>query len=118
MMRQAGIGDVDAFIAYQKGMEAFKEAHSIENPLKHLPVANQWFDRTLELVPDNVDALFLRTDMYGHILFNHATATGDFTPATLTEARDEIRTSLGQAMRAAPERGHARHSRGRAAHLR
>jgi len=99
-MREAGIGDVEAFIAYQKGMEAFGRAHGTADPGAVLPEANRWFDAALAIVPDIETALYLRTDLYGHVLYNHATGASAATPAALETAVAEIRSSLQQAMRA------------------
>jgi adenylate cyclase len=100
-MREAGIGDVEAFIAYQKGMDAFGRAHGTSDPLALLPEANRWFDAALAIVPDIPAALYLRTDFYGHVLYNHATGASAATESELATALAEIRKSLQQAMRAA-----------------
>jgi len=101
LMREAGVGDVEAFIAYQKGMEAFGRAHGSTDPLAMLPEANRWFDAALAIVPDIETALYLRTDLYGHLLYNNATGTSAATPEELDTALEEIRSSLQEAMRAA-----------------
>jgi len=100
-MREAGIGDVEAFIAYQKGMDAFGRAHGASEPVTLLPEANRWFDTALAIVPDIEAALYLRTDLYGHVLYDHATGASIATPEDLATALVEIRDSLQQAMRAA-----------------
>ena len=100
-MRDARIEDVEAFIAYQKGMEAFGKAHATSNPGAHLAEANLWFDRALEIVPDLTNALYLRTDMYGHILYNHASGSDMRSDAELHEAQLETRTSLNKAWQSA-----------------
>ncbi len=102
-MRRAGIGDVDAFIAYQKGMDFYARAHEVKDAAK-LPVlieANRWFDSALERVRDIVNALYLRTDLYGHKLFDHATNQQVYDEAELQQAQAEIRASLSRAIRAA-----------------
>jgi len=100
-MRKAGIGNVEAFIAYQKGMEAFATAHSSSEPGSLLPEANRWFDAALEIVPDIHDALYLRTDLFGHVLYNHATGIVPASPEELEVALREIRDGLQRAIRAA-----------------
>ena len=101
MMRQAGIGDVDAFIAYQKGMEAFIRAHSVSEPMDHLPEANRWFDQALAVVPDIVDAAYLRTDLWGHLLIDYAGGMRGYSDAQARHAVEETRAGLSHAMRAA-----------------
>jgi TolB-like protein len=72
-MRGAGIGDVDAFIAYQKGAEAFAAAHSdIANVSDALATANTWFDQVLAIAPQLTEVHLKRADLRGHLLFEIA----------------------------------------------
>lgn len=66
-----------------------------------LPEANRWFDAALAIVPDIQTALYLRTDLYGHVLFDHAIGASAATPEELATALEEIRSSLQRAMRVA-----------------
>ena len=72
-MRNAGIRDVEAFIAYQKGLEAFAAAHDqaphISEPLA---IANAYFDRALEVAPNLTVARLMKTDRASHIVFEIA----------------------------------------------
>ncbi len=68
-MRNAGIGDVEAFIAYQKGVEAFIQAHNvIEDGSRNLAVAVEYFDQALEASPDLVAARIMKADQRGHLI--------------------------------------------------
>ncbi len=98
-MKQAGIRNVEAFIAYQKGMEAVLQAHSTNDPIDLLPVANRYFDQALAIVPSITNAHLERTDLFGHILYNNASGAGSFTPAELDTALAEILAGLSQAAR-------------------
>jgi TolB-like protein len=100
-MRDARINDIDAFIAYQKAMEAFGQAHATDNPGAHLSDANQWFDRALEIVPELSNALYLRTDLFGHVLLDHAIGGTTYSEAILKNAVNEIQVSLGMAVQSA-----------------
>ncbi|NNK32000.1 MAG: hypothetical protein HKP02_02675 [Xanthomonadales bacterium] len=100
-MREAGIGDVEAFIAFQKGLEAFARAHRTSDPGEVLPEANRWFDAALAIVPDIQTALYLRTDLPGHLLYGHASGSTVEEPETLDAALAEIRNGLQAALRAA-----------------
>lgn len=70
-MRAEGIKNVDAFIAYQKGLQLYADAH---NPAKSqsvivgLRLANQEFDRAVSLEPGFSQAYFAAADLYDHIL--------------------------------------------------
>jgi TolB-like protein len=96
-MKSAGIGNVEAFIAYQKGIELMAKAHSMSDPIELLPEANRYFDQALALVPDITDALVERTDLYGHIIFNNAKGSEDFSPAEVESALNELLSGLSQA---------------------
>ena len=69
-MRKAGVGNVDAFIAYQKGLKLYDDAHA--NPKIDLVVglrqANAEFDKATSLEPDFFEAHFAKADLYEHIL--------------------------------------------------
>ena len=72
-MRNAGIGDVDAFISYQKGSEAFAAAHSdLEHVSGALADANRYFDQVLEVAPRLTGVRLKRADLAGHVLFEYA----------------------------------------------
>ena len=72
-MRSAGIGEVEAFIAQQKGNEAFDRAHSdAESVSVALTAANQYFDQVLQVAPHLTEARIKRADLPGHVLFEIA----------------------------------------------
>ncbi len=106
MMRLAGIGNVEAFIAYQKGIEARIEAHSTSDPGEGLPLANQWFDKALAIVPGISNAYFESTDMYGHIIYNNAIGRSPASEAELESALAAILNGLKQAARYTQSEGY------------
>ena len=69
-MRDAGVKNVDAFIAYQKGWKLYIDAH--RNPdldlVDTLRLANVEFAKAIALEPDFSFAYFAETDLYEHIL--------------------------------------------------
>jgi TolB-like protein len=105
LMNRAGIGDVEAFIAFQKGMDAFASAHQSSDILEALPEANMWFDRALAIVPDIPVALYLRTDLFGHVIHGHASGASESAPGDLNMARSEILGSLDKAIQASQSPG-------------
>jgi len=98
-MREARIESVEAFIAYQKGIEMTARAHSTSDPLILLPEANVYFDQALAIVPSITNAQLERTDLFGHMIYNNGIGLGSFTPAELDAALDEILAGLSQAAR-------------------
>ena len=80
IMRSAGIRDVEAFIAYQKGREAFDTAHgdtSNQVQVELLAIANTYFDRALEATPGLTMARLLKADRAGHIILGIARGDRD-----------------------------------------
>ena len=69
-MRKAGVADVDAFIAYQKGWKLYEDAHGRPGVdlLEGLRAANAEFDRATALEPDFFEAHFAKVDLYEHAL--------------------------------------------------
>jgi TolB-like protein/tetratricopeptide (TPR) repeat protein len=69
-MREAGIRDPGAYIALQKGYEAFDRAHGSADQMGLLLEANEWFDKALKLEPNIADAYLAHADYYTHRLLN------------------------------------------------
>lgn len=67
-MRQAGLRDVEAFIAYQKGNEWFEKAHGDADRNESLREANRYFDEVIARVPDFAPVYREHADLYAHIL--------------------------------------------------
>ncbi len=77
-MRTAGIRDVEAFIAYQKGLEMFATAHEdFENASELLAIANAYFDRALGASPGLTMARVWKADRVTHIVYEIATGLRD-----------------------------------------
>jgi len=69
-MRAAGVKNVDAFIAYQKGWKLYIEAHSKPGVdlIDGLRQANVEFDKAIALDPNFSFAYFAKADLYEHTL--------------------------------------------------
>ncbi len=69
-MREAGVKNVDAFIAYQKGWTLYIDAHRKPDIdlIEGLRLANVEFDKAIALEPDFSFAYFAKTDLFEHIL--------------------------------------------------
>jgi adenylate cyclase len=71
-MRLAGLRDVEAFIAMQKGVELFEDAHNGADIVERLDEANRYFEQVQEKVPEYPLAHQLHSDAYIHRLMNGA----------------------------------------------
>ena len=72
IMQIAGIRDVEAFIAYQKGVEAYNAAHERPDTSELLAIANTHFDRALESAPGLTMARVMKADASAHLLLEIA----------------------------------------------
>jgi TolB-like protein len=75
-MRKAGVGDVDAFIHYQKGWKLYLDAHRNQaiDTLAGLRLANKQFDRAIALEPNYSMAHYAKADLYEHTLIDDTTS--------------------------------------------
>ena len=74
-MRESGLRDVEAFIAFQKGIEGFVNAHGTDDQVAALLEANRFFEQVLERVPGYPPAHVQHADAYVHLFTD--VATGD-----------------------------------------
>ncbi|MBL8273963.1 MAG: hypothetical protein JNJ74_09135, partial [Xanthomonadales bacterium] len=96
-MRQSGVKNVEAFIAFQKGQRLYRDAHDPDrssNLIATLRLANVEFARATALEPDFAAAYYAGTDLYSHIVL-----TTETSAAERTEALDAARRDLALASR-------------------
>jgi TolB-like protein len=103
-MQGVGIRDVEAFIDYQKGMEAFAAAHEqVEGIAEALVAANVYFDRTLAVATNLADVSILKADLAGQVVFEYSVGLRELVdPAAAVEALEAARAESDSASRAAP----------------
>ncbi len=89
-MREIGVKDVEAFIAYQKGVALSEEGHGPGvNMLETLGRSDQEFARAVAIDPQFADAHHARTDLQGHILLADS-PTAEQRDAALAAVRREL----------------------------
>ena len=67
LMQKKGLRDVEAFIAFQKGLEVSEQAHNgSETIATGLVQANPYFEEVLQRVPDFSAAWSMHSDLYMH----------------------------------------------------
>ena len=100
-MREAGVKNVDAFIAYQKGWKLYIDAHSKPDIdlIDGLRLANAEFDKAIALDPGFSFAYFAKTDLYEHIL-----VADDRSQAERIDAQRSALQSLQLAADNSPDR--------------
>ena len=94
-MRDAGVKNAEAFVAFQKGRALYAEAHMTLAPrplLEILVDANREFARATQLEPELAKAYLLAADLYTHQL-----QRSDLPGAARLEAIASIRRQLDQA---------------------
>jgi TolB-like protein/tetratricopeptide (TPR) repeat protein len=65
-MLDSGVRDVEAFIAFQKGVAKFYEAHNRQVSMGLMAEAADWFTQAIQLEPRFASAYFMRSDYYAH----------------------------------------------------
>lgn len=101
-MREAGIRDPGAYIALQKGYEAFDVAHGSPDQIGQLLAANEWFEKALELEPNIADAYLAHADYYTHFLLGSVDDSGIST-AEQDAAYEQLVSDYDHAIRAAED---------------
>jgi TolB-like protein len=76
LMADAGLRDVEAFLAYRRGRELFNLAHSEGPQIETLARANAEFERAIARKPDFAQAYFQHADLYAHIVKDEAPGKG------------------------------------------
>ena len=76
LMSVAGVRDVQAFVAFQQGVQLFDRAHNEGPLLSTLEQANAAFDIAIARHPDFAQAHFYHADLFAHLLIDHAPARG------------------------------------------
>lgn len=69
-MRQAGLRNPEAFVAYQKGREIYEDAHGHLDGINMLVEANTLFEEALRLEPEFARAWEMHSDFYAHKLMD------------------------------------------------
>jgi TolB-like protein/tetratricopeptide (TPR) repeat protein len=67
-MRSAGFRNPEAYVAYQKSVQLYNDAHNNWDIVPHLAEANTWLDRVIDLEPNASRAYLLRVDYNTHRL--------------------------------------------------
>jgi TolB-like protein len=97
-MREAGVQDVEAFVAYQKGMHLYDEAHrDLSKRNAVLELANVEFGRAITRVPGFFGANYFGSDLPAHRLMDAASGVGGRTPEALEADRRALREGLAAA---------------------
>jgi len=87
-MQWVGTRNVEAFIAFQKGIEFYERAHREPNQISLLRQANIHFEQAIEQEPGLIDAYQYHADLFSHILISQAAGQidGEITDTDLDRA--------------------------------
>ena len=100
-MRSVGLQNPEAYIAFQKGVALFLNAHGSQTSGEQMLLANEWFEKTMALSPTFSDSYSYHADYFTHALM------GEFglAESELNAVLESIETDLTKAMQYAPDEG-------------
>ncbi len=100
LMQNAGLRNVEAFTAYQKGLEFYAKAHETGADISLLRRGNEQFKLVSKLVPDFSQAYLQHADLFTHMLLSHASGQldGNITEIDIETAPDALRHDFDQAV--------------------
>ncbi len=96
-MLAAGVRDVEAFIAFQKGRTLFMDAHTNQLDMDIMGEAADWFGEAIRREPGFASAYFLRSDYFAHL-----TTSEDITDTERQAAYSAYMSDLGSASEFTP----------------
>jgi|GEM_PF-5441759 len=97
-MQNAGLHDVEAFIAYQKGVEHYLRAHMPGSQLfSELRAADAYFEKAVSRSPGFANAWALRADFQYHLLLGAYREDDQPTEEEKREALEKVRSYLENA---------------------
>lgn len=99
-MHDAGIRNPNAFVALQKGYEAFDNAHGQPDQADRLQAANKLFEQALAIQPDISDAYISHADYYTHTLLD-SVDDPEITTKQQQTAYEKLLKDFDNAIRAA-----------------
>lgn len=107
LMRKAGLRDVEAFIAFQKGIELFEKAHGDDDIISVLRKANEHFEYVTERVPGYAPAYVEHSDLFVHILLHETSGMPlpGVTETDISSALDNAVHDYSAAVEHASSRG-------------
>lgn len=100
LMQRSGLRDVEAYIAFQKGLELIERAHHSDARITDgLGKANLYFEKVLERVPDFSPAWSAHSDLYIHqVLDDMDKQVDQLVDARITEVFELGKTDFEKAI--------------------
>ncbi len=103
LMADAGVRDIEAFLAYTRGHELYERAHGDSPTIPTLMLANREYEAALARKPDFAQALLEHSDLYGHVLMDEIGPSGaamsPLTGLSAMEAQRRLTEDLAAAAR-------------------
>ena len=98
-MRSVGLQNPEAYVAFQKGVALYLDAHGSQSSLEKMLSANEWFEKTMALEPGFSDSYSYHADYFTHVLMRESA----FLSADPHAAMVSFEEDLSNAMRFAPD---------------
>lgn len=103
-MRSVGLQDPEAYVAFQKGVTLFLNAHGAQGQVEKLLAANEWFEKTMALAPQFSDSYSYHADYFTHVLMGQDVGA-EYSDAEVDAAMASLEQDLSRAIQYAPDPG-------------
>ena len=106
-MRRANVRHVEAYTAYQKGLEYTEKVHRQDVEFSLLRQGNAYFRQAFTLAPGFSDAYLEHSRLFSHILISQANGQleGHITPEDVKQAPAALKSDYEQAIKYAKNEG-------------
>jgi len=101
-MQSVGLRNPEAYVAFQRGVEAYDNAHGSTFQDERLLTANTFFEKVLSLEPDSSLSYLYHSDYYAHSLVASVINT-DISDEQRAEAFERVNEDFSNAIRTAPD---------------
>lgn len=103
-MHSVGLQDPEAYVAFQKGVAIFNDAHGRQGSLEQLLEANVWFEKVMAIQPGFSDVYAYHADYFAHLLMDDWPERSS-TPDELDTAMRSFEQDMRNAIRYSPDEG-------------
>lgn len=93
-MRSVGLQNPEAYVAFQKGVALYLDAHGSQSSLEKMLSANEWFETTMALEPGFSDSYSYHADYFTHVLMRESAFLAADPHAALVSFEQDLSNAM------------------------